>query len=532
MKHPIMFTVSDSGCGISQDFMRSRLFQPFSQEDPLQQGTGLGLRICFELVERMGGRIEVESSGVPGQGSVFRVLIWCEEELQHPAVKIPKIKEASQAIEGKKIRLLIDETKKIKKILEKYSSSWWALHILKPEDPDEEDLIVLDNDIELLQAILTNSGGDQWKSKVPNILFMTSLANHGTASAIVAKVREGFGYGGNVVLVTKPAGPSKLLAGMYECLVSRVATPSDVITTAESAPSEDMLSDTTESRHSSIMTPGEGSSGQRTSISSDSYFTEHSTPQKPQTPKTLDSSAHNDSSAQTVLQEREDEHYGSSLPSVQIDEIQSSTHHHTTRTVSYFDPHAIRVPPDTGLITPPGIELHSPYIYHRSQEIQDELQHLQQIVRRPSLPITLPAPISTDTIVASLTQSRSKKHRSFPSTPEVLTDEKELSLRSSLPASGKASPSASATSPIGTSDPGPIDTLDSGPTTSNSSVTAKTLVTPSPTQMPSSTPPVSPHVLIVEDNAVNRLILVTFCKLKRPQPMAIFLLYSLHDVLL
>jgi PAS domain S-box-containing protein len=67
-------TVQDSGLGIPQD-RRDRLFQKFAQLDASSTrrfgGTGLGLAITKALVERMGGRVEVESEGVPGRGSRF-----------------------------------------------------------------------------------------------------------------------------------------------------------------------------------------------------------------------------------------------------------------------------------------------------------------------------------------------------------------------------------------------------------------------------------------------------------------------------
>jgi signal transduction histidine kinase/DNA-binding response OmpR family regulator len=70
------FHVSDTGVGIAQDAM-SKLFKSFSQADGSTTrkygGTGLGLVICKELSELMGGTIRVQSK--PGEGAVFIVQI-------------------------------------------------------------------------------------------------------------------------------------------------------------------------------------------------------------------------------------------------------------------------------------------------------------------------------------------------------------------------------------------------------------------------------------------------------------------------
>ncbi|MCA1643283.1 MAG: HAMP domain-containing protein [Acidobacteria bacterium] len=53
----IFIAVADTGPGMSQEFVRAKLFQPFSTTKT--QGLGLGLYTCREVVEGHGGRIEV-----------------------------------------------------------------------------------------------------------------------------------------------------------------------------------------------------------------------------------------------------------------------------------------------------------------------------------------------------------------------------------------------------------------------------------------------------------------------------------------
>lgn len=67
----VFFSVADTGSGMTQEFIKNRLFKPFSTTK--SKGIGLGLFTCREIVETHGGRLEVESR--VGIGTRFRVVL-------------------------------------------------------------------------------------------------------------------------------------------------------------------------------------------------------------------------------------------------------------------------------------------------------------------------------------------------------------------------------------------------------------------------------------------------------------------------
>ena len=71
------FKIKDNGIGMSEEFIKNELFTPFVQADNSPRsdynGTGLGMPIVKQLVEKMGGTITVESK--LGEGSCFTVVL-------------------------------------------------------------------------------------------------------------------------------------------------------------------------------------------------------------------------------------------------------------------------------------------------------------------------------------------------------------------------------------------------------------------------------------------------------------------------
>ena len=64
----IYFYVSDTGCGMSSE-QCIHVFERFVKYNSFVQGTGLGLSICHTIVDRLGGKIGVESK--ENKGSTF-----------------------------------------------------------------------------------------------------------------------------------------------------------------------------------------------------------------------------------------------------------------------------------------------------------------------------------------------------------------------------------------------------------------------------------------------------------------------------
>jgi len=68
----VVASVKDTGVGIPKELL-GKVMEPFFTTKPVGRGTGLGLSLCFKIVEDHGGRLEIDSE--PGVGTEVKVLL-------------------------------------------------------------------------------------------------------------------------------------------------------------------------------------------------------------------------------------------------------------------------------------------------------------------------------------------------------------------------------------------------------------------------------------------------------------------------
>ncbi|KAK8055723.1 Peroxide stress-activated histidine kinase mak1 [Apiospora rasikravindrae] len=207
----VLLVVADSGKGISDDFLHHHLFSAFSQEDALNPGTGLGLKLVQQITKVLGGSIHVESQvsrgtavsvtlpllspyGTVDKDSVFRERV---EKIRGLRVSLRGFKDTVEIV-GLPGRTPPSELN----LMETLCRHWLHLDVVKPDSRDVRADIIMCADQSLNELAIEGA-----TATLPPVVVVCrdSLAAH--RHAIVQRR----GKEKNVLeFMSQPAGPRKV----------------------------------------------------------------------------------------------------------------------------------------------------------------------------------------------------------------------------------------------------------------------------------------------------------------------------------
>ena len=204
--------VLDTGKGISKEFLKTQLFHPFSQENPLQSGTGLGLAIVNSIVNSESVKGHVDVSSVEGVGTEIRITFNAElaEDAQGTEIEKLELQGTRQSVSLVGFEDRSKGTALLRDVLEKYLQTWSGLDIAPhSEDDPTGSILLLNEDPRLLVRAIEAKDASR-----PFVLLTSSRADAETTSIVLAYER----LGGFCRVVYKPAGPNRFRQVLKGCV--------------------------------------------------------------------------------------------------------------------------------------------------------------------------------------------------------------------------------------------------------------------------------------------------------------------------
>jgi len=220
----IRISVIDTGIGVSKE-AQGRIFESFTQADGRTSrkygGTGLGLTICRQLTELMGGQIGIDSE--EGHGSTFFVdlTLPIQQVVESPFSDAPPAMMLDLPV------LIVDDNATNRRVLREQLSSWGC----EPQDTSSADEALaalssayIDGNpfrVAIVDMQMPGVDGEQLGKRIredrrynamPMILY-TSIGDHGTGD----QMRER----GFAAVLTKPARQSQLYNALLSVLGER-----------------------------------------------------------------------------------------------------------------------------------------------------------------------------------------------------------------------------------------------------------------------------------------------------------------------
>ncbi|WZH47828.1 Histidine kinase [Fusarium acuminatum] len=230
-KLEVLIRVTDTGKGMSEDFQQNRLFVPFSQEDSFQPGTGLGLSIVKQIVDSLGGILEVKSEQGKGTEIEARLRLEpsTEEDSSKPEEPMQSMREQLQgrslvvleATEAFHSSTLTEQVKVRNQALMDIFSGWFGITASKEIDtnPSEADFYLYCEppSAKTLESRFEETATLGQRSKKTPIIII-SLNEEEAAKISRAQTQALARLSDVVEVIPQPCGPRKLAQVFSRCL--------------------------------------------------------------------------------------------------------------------------------------------------------------------------------------------------------------------------------------------------------------------------------------------------------------------------
>ncbi|KAI9151416.1 Hybrid signal transduction protein dokA [Paramyrothecium foliicola] len=234
-----LIRVVDTGKGMSEEFQRNRLFVPFSQEDSFQPGTGLGLSIVKQIVDSLGGTLEVKSQQHKGTEVDVRLNLTLDPD-QSPGASGDATMSIVERLKGMNVRLLdieptpelpnlAPQTAKLNEILKDTCSEWFGMQVTGGDDfnASEADILVYPRPPSIAPLRSTLEDVQKSGKTIPIIVLCPNAEEAIQFSQTRSKSVPNFSS--MVEVIPQPCGPKKLAKVFHHCLNKKPGKPSSPV---------------------------------------------------------------------------------------------------------------------------------------------------------------------------------------------------------------------------------------------------------------------------------------------------------------
>lgn len=226
----VLFKVTDTGRGMSDEFLKNHAFTAFSQEDSLATGTGLGLSIVRQIVDSLGGKIDLSSEKDLGT----EIKIWLTlPKSQQPAnlLETSLMQEMRERTQGLEMCILLPFTEKnfhshlpsvspmptVESSMRSLVAQWFRMKVTTRTTMEglSPDFFVYPEPPPI-DYLMNSHGKPRTDREIPVIVMCTNAFE--AASVRSNGLHQLTDIGKIIEVIPQPCGPQKLAKVLHRCM--------------------------------------------------------------------------------------------------------------------------------------------------------------------------------------------------------------------------------------------------------------------------------------------------------------------------